>query len=507
MASCDALFTRLYTGLTPDYRQSRDDSPAAAPGGGFDRLSRSTYMVSPLSLRLLPLLLAAGLTACASVGPDYRAPAVAVPPAWQAPSPDASAAATAPDSLANWWERLADPQLSALVADALAANPDLDAARAALRAARASRDAASAQRAPSVGASGGVTRSTALGAERTLYDAGFDAAWELDVFGGLRRAVEAADADSAAALADLRAAQMRLAIARANLASQTETLQITQWRSQAGLASALDVEQARSNRESTRAQIPTLATGRAAAEHRLAVLTGRAPGSLHEVLTVADGARAGLLPVLPASVGVSIPAEALRQRPDIAAAERRLAAATARVGQAEAARYPSFSLGGSIGLQALGLSTFTGGGQVARSLAASVSGPVFDAGRLRAQVDVQDALREQQLAAYRKAVLGALEDVQNALVALSDTRLREQALTSAADAARNAALYARHRYASGLIDFQTVLSTERSLLTIEDNLASAEAARLTALVQLYKALGGGWAPGDSTETHAPESTP
>ena len=144
---------------------------------------------------------------------------------------------------------------------------------------------------------------------------------------------------------------------------------------------------------------------------------------------------------------------------------------------------------------------------MARSLAASVSGPVFDAGRLRAQVEVQDALREQQLAAYRKAVLGALEDVQNALVALSDTRLREQALLDAADAARNAALYARHRYASGLIDFQTVLSTERSLLTIEDNLASAEAARLTALVQLYKALGGGWAPGDSTETQAPESTP
>ena len=130
-------------------------------------------MASPLSLRLLPLLLAGGLSACVSVGPDYRAPAVAVPRAWQAPSPDASAA---PQSLANWWEQLADPQLSALVVDALAANPDLDAARAALRAARASRDAAAAQRAPSVGASGGVTRSTALGVQRTLYDAGFDAA-------------------------------------------------------------------------------------------------------------------------------------------------------------------------------------------------------------------------------------------------------------------------------------------------------------------------------------------
>lgn len=468
-------------------------------------------------------MLACGLSACVSVGPDYRAPAVTAPAAWQA-VPLEGTATTAPDSLARWWEQLADPQLSALVADVLAANPDLDAARAALRAARASRDAAAAQRYPSVIASGGVTRSTALGGERTLYDAGFDAGWEFDVFGGLRRAVEAADAERDAALAELRAArvslvaevalnyidlrafQMRLAIARANLDSQTETLQITRWRAEAGLASALDVEQARSNREATRAQIPTLDTGRAGAEHRLATLTGRAPGSLHAALAAADGARDGLLPALPASVALSIPAEALRQRPDIAAAERRLAAATARVGQAEAARYPSFSLGGSIGLQALGLSTFTGGGQVARSLAASVSGPVFDAGRLRAQVEAQDALREQRLAAYRKAVLAALEEVQNALVALADGRRRQQALVEAVDAARNAALYARHRYASGLIDFQTVLSTERSLLTLEDSLASAEAARLTALVQLYKALGGGWSPAD-TATQASGTQP
>ncbi len=460
-------------------------------------------MAPPASPRLLlSLVLACGLSACVSVGPDYRAPAVAVPEGWQAVPLEGSVAAT-PDGLARWWEQLADPQLSSLVADALAANPGLDAARAALRAARASRDAAAAQRYPSVSASGGVTRSAALGAERTLYDAGFDAGWELDVFGGLRRAVEAAAAERDAALADLRAFQTRLAIARANLDSQTETLQITRWRAEAGLASALDVEQARSNREATRAQIPTLDTGRAGAEHRLATLAGRAPGSLHAALAAADGAREGLLPGLPAGVALAIPAEALRQRPDIAAAERRLAAATARVGQAEAARYPSFSLGGSIGLQALGLSTFTGGGQVARSLAASVSGPVFDAGRLRAQVEVQDALREQQLAAYRKAVLTALEEVHNALVAFADGRRRQQALVEAAAAARNAALYARHRYASGLIDFQTVLSTERSLLTLEDSLASAEAARLTALVQLYKALGGGWSPAD-TATSGPQ---
>jgi multidrug efflux system outer membrane protein len=180
----------------------------------------------------------------------------------------------------------------------------------------------------------------------------------------------------------------------------------------------------------------------------------------------------------------------------VQAAERRLAAETARLGQAEAARYPSFSLSGSIGLQALGLSTFSGGGQIARSLAGAVAGPVFDAGRLRAQVEIQDALRAQKRAAYDKAVLTALEDVQNALVALSGGGERQQALISAVGAARNAALLARHRYNAGLIDFQTVLTTERTLLAVEDSLASADAERLTALIQLYKALGGGWSPSE-----------
>ena len=353
----------------------------------------------------------------------------------------------------------------------------------------------------------GVTRSAALGADKTLYSAGFDASWEPDVFGGTRRALEAAEADLEASLADMRATrvslvaevalnyvelrayQARLAIARDNLGSQSETLQITDWRAQAGLVGSLEVEQARSNRDTTRSAIPTLDSGRAAAEHRLALLTGRAPGSLHEQLNMAGQ---GALPTLPTGIALRIPAETLRQRPDVQAAERRLAAETARVGQAEAARYPSFSLSGSIGLQALGLSTFTGGGQIARSLVGAVSGPVFNAGRLRAQVEVQDALREQKLAAYDKAVLTALEEVQNALVALSGGSERQQALTSAAGAARTAALLARHRYSAGLIDFQTVLTTERTLLSIEDSLASAEAERVTALIQLYKALGGGW---------------
>lgn len=257
------------------------------------------------------------------------------------------------------------------------------------------------------------------------------------------------------------------------------------------------MEQARSNRDSTQAALPALDTGRAGAEHRLAILTGRTPGSLHAALAVDAGKRSNALPRLPPGIALSIPAEVLRQRPDVRAAERRLAAETARIGQAEAARYPGFSLSGNLGLEALGLSILGGGGQIARSLAAGVSGPLFDWGRAHARVQAQEAVRDQRRAAYEATVLTALEEVQNALVALANGRARQQALGSAAEAARNAALLARQRYTSGLIDFQTVLTVERSLLSIEDSLASAEAERVTALIQLYKALGGGWSPGDS----------
>ncbi|NML25635.1 efflux transporter outer membrane subunit [Zoogloea dura] len=464
--------------------------------------------------RLAPLLLCSLLAACATVGPDYHPPVAQAPAAWQAVPLEGTVPAGDID-LSRWWTQLADPQLSRLVDEALVANPDLQRAAAALRAARAARELAVANRFPTLSASAGASRSTALGVSRSLYQAGFDAAWEPDVFGGTRRALEAAEADLAASEADLqatrvslvaevalnyvelRAYQARLAIARDNLASQTETAQITDWRSQAGLASSLEVEQARSNRDSTRAAIPALDSGRAGAEHRLAILTGRTPGSLHAVLAVDEGTRGRALPSLPPGIALSIPAEVLRQRPDVQAAERRLAAETARIGQAEAARYPAFSLSGNLGLEALGLSVLGGGGQIARSLAAGVSGPLFDAGRARARVQAQEAVRDQSRAAYEATVLTALEEVQNALVALANGRERQQALSSAAGAARNAALLARHRYTSGLIDFQTVLTTERSLLSIEDSLASAEAERVTALIQLYKALGGGWSPRDT----------
>ncbi|MEW6765494.1 MAG: efflux transporter outer membrane subunit [Pseudomonadota bacterium] len=457
---------------------------------------------------LLPAAILLALAGCATVGPDYAAPELQGPELWQNAPETLPTAGTA--RLARWWEQLNDPLLTDLIRQALASSPDLRLAQARLRESRARGALAEAGLAPTLDASGSASRGqssaeTGTGATRNVFSAGFDARWEADLFGGTRRAIEAARADlqgSEASLKDtqvtlaaevarnyieLRAAQARLRIARDNLASQTETLNLTEWRAQAGLTSALEVEQARANREQTRAQIPPLETSLAAAEYRLAVLLGETPGALYARLAPPQP-----IPAAPAPLAVGIPADTLRQRPDVRVAERRLAAETARIGQAEAARYPALSLSGSIGLDALALDGLTGGQALSRSILAGLTAPIFDGGRLRSQVDVQTAVRDQAAVSLEQTVLGALEEVENALVALARGREREAALAEATASARKAAELARQRYASGLIDFQTVLTTERSVLTLEDSLASAQASTTQALIQLYKALGGGW---------------
>lgn len=453
-------------------------------------------------------------TACAKVGPDYSPQSLDVPSNWK--QLDASTKlvtnAKGASDLSQWWQIFNDQLLSSLIDEALQASPDLRLAQAKLREARSRREVANAGRFPEVSASGSASRNqsseeTGSGESRNLFSAGFDASWEVDVFGGVRRSIEAAEADLATSEAnlanaqvslvaeiglnyiELRGLQIRLGIARDNLASQSETLQLTEWRAQAGLVSSQDVEQARSNREQTRAQIPSLATSLTEAEHRLDILLGKTPGTLHARL-----AENGNLPTMPASIAVSIPANALRQRPDIRAAERQLAAETARVGMAEAARYPSFNLSGSIGLEALSADALGNSGAAASSLLAGITAPIFDAGRLRNQVEIQDAVREQMQVAYEQAVLSALEDVENALVTLNRNSERGAALQNAAESALNAAQMARQQYSAGLIDFQSLLDTERSVLTIEDNLASTNTENLLALIRLYKALGGGWSP-------------
>lgn len=462
---------------------------------------------------LLPFSL---LNGCAMVGPDYQATSPATPAAWfQLDSSKEVARSEEAGDLSLWWHAFNDPLLSELVEKALHSSPDMRSAQARLRESRARRVVAGAGLYPDVGTSLDARRSKSSeemggGRARNSFSAGFDASWELDVFGGTRRGIEAADADlesTQASLHDtqvslaaevalnyieLRALQTRLSIARDNLASQAETLQLTDWRAQAGLVSGQDVEQARTSLEQTRAQIPSLERSYAEAEHRLAILLGQTPGSLHARLTAAAA-----LPVAPASVAVGIPADTLRQRPDVRSAERRFAAATARVGAAEAARYPKFNLSGSIGLEALTLSALGNGGAGAYSLLAGISASIFNAGRLRAHVEIQDAVREQAMIDYERTVLAALGDVENALVALARSREREAALTNAVESARNASLLARNRYSAGLIDFQSVLDTQRSVLVAEESLALTRADGISSLIRLYKALGGGWAPPDN----------
>lgn len=337
------------------------------------------------------------------------------------------------------------------------------------------------------------------------FRVGLDASWEPDIFGGKRSALNASEADAQAAeatLADvrvslaaevalayiqLRGQQSQLIIARNNLASQQETLQLTDWREQAGLLSSLEVEQARTASEQTAAQIPSLEASISQTRHSLAVLTGQAPDSL--ALLLSDGRP---VPQAATELALDIPAQTLRQRPDVRAAEHRISAGLARVSAAEAARYPSFSISGSLGLNALTLGALGSGASVVSALLGSISVPLFDGGAARAQVRAQEAALEQARVGYQAVVLTALKDVEDALVALQGDRERLVRLQRAAVSAENAALLAQQRYSSGLIDFQTVLQTQRSLLTAKDSVASTTANISTDHVRLYKALGGGW---------------
>ncbi len=471
----------------------------------------------PQRLALLAGLLA-GLSGCALAPPQLPV-VIPVPAAW---SDDAGLAS---GSLlgAGWWSRFDDALLTDLVTRALQSNTSIAGAQAALRQARALRDVAAAGLLPAVGGSASAGRGSVGGNDTgNSFKLGLDASWELDLFGANRSALAASEASAragAASLGDmrvsiaaevaldyigLRGAQVGLAIASDNLASQQETLQITQWRQQAGLITALESEQARAAAEQTAAQMPALQTRITQTQHALAVLTGQAPAALADLLT-----RSGPLPRAPDNLALSLPAETLRQRPDVRAAELQVAAAAARVAQADAARLPNFSLGGSVGLNALTVAGLGNGSAVISSLLAGVAMPLLDGGAARAQLRAQQAALDQAQSGYRATVLTALQDVEDALIALRGDRQRLLSLQRAADAAGNAALLARQRYSSGLVDFQTVLDTQRTQLTTQQSVAVARTDLASDHVRLYKALGGGWRADDvgDTVSNTPASEP
>jgi len=379
-----------------------------------------------------------------------------------------------------------------------------------LREARASVSSARASLNPVVDASGTMVatgrRDEVLGSVTTRsYSVGFDASWELDVFGGIRSTIDAAAATAEARAADLqdvlisltaevaidyvdvRTLQRRLEIALANANVQEQTLELAQFRAQAGLATDLDVQQALSNLESTRAQISSLDAQTAQAIHRVAVLIGQAPAALDAELSLP-----GTIPMAPLTLAVGVPAETLRRRPDVRSAERQLAAQFANVNAARADLYPSFRLAGSIGLESLPFGRlFTPDSAVWRA-SPSAAWRLFDRRQLRQNLVIQSERQQQAAITYESRVLGALQEVEDSLTALAEEQTRREHLMAAANAAQQAADLSLQLYTAGLRDFRDVLDSQRSLLALQDQLASSGATLSTNLVRLYKSLGGGW---------------
>ena len=440
--------------------------------------------------------------------------------AWSPPAQLASTAPVASTSvnpLAQWWQRFNDPLLGTLVTQALQANTSIRSAQAALQQSRALRDVSAAGLLPTLSASGSAQRGRVNGMDASnSFHAGLDASWEPDIFDAQRSTLNAAEADTQAlqaTLADvqvsvaaevalayvqLRGQQAQLVIARNNLASQQETLQLTQWRQQAGLVTELEAEQARAAVEQTRALLPALQISIAQTGHALAVLTGQPPEALSSLLAASRP-----VPQAKDDPALGIPAETLRQRADVRAAEYLVSAARARVAQADAARFPGFALGGTLGLSAASVGALSNGAALVSSLLASVTLPIFDGGAAVAQVRSQQAALEQARIAYHATILNALKEVEDALVALHNDRQRLLSLRNAADAAGNAALMARQRFSSGLVDFQVVLETQRAQFATQDSVASASADLSSDFVRLFKALGGGWSPATTSTAMAP----
>ncbi|MHC1727108.1 MAG: efflux transporter outer membrane subunit [Syntrophobacteraceae bacterium] len=458
---------------------------------------------------LLVVLSTAAIAGCAAVGPNYIRPEVTVRKAWNTQLAGIPGSGeTDAQALVAWWTSLHDPMLTSLIDRAVTGNLDLKKARARVREARARRGIAAAGLQPALNGTGsavwGLTSTDTRTSSSELYTAGLDASWELDLFGGVRRSVEAAQGDLQASEEDLRnvlvsllaevalnyldvrKSQVLLTVAEDNLESQSETYQLTQWRYQAGLSDELAVQQARYNMENTRSQIPLLRTSLEAAMNRVEVLLGEQPGMLHAELEKREP-----LPVPPLEVAVGVPADLLRRRPDVRQAERQLAAQTARVGVATADLYPKLTLNGSIGLESLSLANLPSG-TLALTGGPSITWAIFKGGAIRQSIEVQSALQEQALLQYEAVILVALEEVENALVAYVEVQQRRQALSEATRAAQKAAELASQKYQSGLTDFSNVLDAQRSLLSFQEQLATSEGNVTSNLVRLYKALGGGW---------------
>jgi multidrug efflux system outer membrane protein len=478
-------------------------------------------MVSRLTITALA---AALLSACA-VGPDHVRPHMAVPERFgsgDAPAADATATPdTAPAGVAAapfddaFLDGLGDPQLAQLVDDALHANHDLrialsrvDRANALLRNARLDALPTLTAQGEVADVRGSADQAPGLPREQRdgeQWNAGISGAWELDLFGRVRRSIEAGRAGAGASAADLRAVQVavagevartyvelrgtqeRLRVARANRDNQQRTFDLVQARLDAGAGTEFDTARARAQLETTAARIPALEALERVAMHRLAVLTGRDPGAL-----VAELAAQRALPALPPRIDAGAPGDLLRARPDVAAAEARLHAATARIGVATADLFPRFTLGGLIGSQAVDVDALFERDSETRIVALGIDWSFLDIGRVRARIAAANAEAEGELASYQQTVLLALEDAENALVRHARARTEDAHLERAAIDAEQAAQLARARFEAGASALLDVLDAERVQLQAQDAFADGRTRSVSSAVALYKSLAGGW---------------
>lgn len=477
----------------------------------------------------LPLMIAAALlivtvVGC-MVGPDYKPPAMKLPTHWDGNDQQTKQAGNQEDKtdLGTWWKSFDDPILNQIVGQALSSNLDEKIALARIREERAYVIISRAGLYPSIDTSGSYTRQRysantpfgffpqVLPRDENIYESGFDVNWELDVFGGIRRGVEASKADLAASIENsrdvrvtllaeaardyvaVRALERRIQIAKANLRDQNDSLKLAQARFEQGFAPELDVFQARSLLETTEAQVPEFERELAQTVHQIGVLLGREPDALQAELSdmapipgIAD----------PDAVAVRIPAglpsDLLRRRPDIRAAEREIAAATARVGVATADLFPKFNIVGTAGLESISPGDFFFGTSRMWQVGPSMTWPIFEGGRIRANIEVRNAQEEQALLSYRKTVLIALAEVEDALVAYAKERTRHQALAASAEDFKRSQLLALDRYEEGYATYLDVLEAQRSLYSAQDSLAQSDQQIIDDLIAIYKALGGGW---------------
>ena len=461
-------------------------------------------------------LLSAALAGCASA-PGYRPPEVSVPVAFretrdtivQVPDTQTAVAATAS------WPDVGDTTLARLMKEVLRANLDVRAAEARVRGARSARTEAAFDLAPTVTFGGGYTRqrlsaaSFPIGAvtfpDQDIWDGGFDASWELDLFGRVRRNVQAQGAfvavtredlrdiqvsltaELARAYFELRGAQEQLSVAQQNAENQRRTLLVTQQRLDAGRGTAFDTERAQAQLSSTLASIPALESRVRQAQYQVGVLVGRPPASIAAELDAVAP-----LPALPATVSVTSPDSVVRRRPDVAAAERQLAVERALVGSAKAEYLPRISLGGSAGYSASSFDALGDRGTFRYAVGPILSWPALNLGRVKARVDVSRAREAEAQAQYNQTVLRALQEVESSLVRYRTSRTRVERIQDAASASERAAELARLRFSGGVADFLQVLDAERTQLEAQDQLAQGRTEAATAYAALYKALGGTW---------------